>query len=102
MGTMLQQAGLETGRAPETLNLENPDLIVRTHLAYLEAGAQIIYANTFGANREKLAREGVDTTEAIRAGVACARRAVDTFCADHPDVDRPRVALDIGPIGRLL
>lgn len=102
MGTMLQQAGLETGRAPETLNLEDPDLIVRTHLAYLEAGAQIIYANTFGANREKLAHEGVETGPVVRAAVDCARRAVDAFCAGHPSAERPRVALDIGPIGRLL
>ena len=67
MGTMLQKAGLETGRAPEMLNLTDPEQIVRVHQAYLEAGAQIVYANTFGANREKLAREGLETEQTVRA-----------------------------------
>nr|WP_297279202.1 homocysteine S-methyltransferase family protein [uncultured Butyricicoccus sp.] len=102
MGTMLQKAGLETGRAPEMLNLTDPEQIVRVHQAYLEAGAQIVYANTFGANREKLAREGLETEQTVRAGVDCARKAVEAFCAAHPDAPRPRVALDIGPIGQLL
>lgn len=102
MGTMLQQAGLETGRAPEALNLSTPQMVEQVHLAYLEAGAQIIYANTFGANREKLAREGLETVETVRAGVTCAHRAVETYCQSHPGCERPRVALDIGPIGQLL
>ena len=102
MGTMLQQAGLPAGRAPEAWNLEAPERVARVHAAYLEAGSQLIYANTFGANREKLLREGLDTGETVRAGLACARQAVDAFCAAHPGCARPRVALDIGPIGRLL
>ena len=97
MGTMLQQAGLPAGRAPEAWNLEAPERVARVHAAYLEAGSQLIYANTFGANREKLLREGLDTGETVRAGLACARQAVDAFCAAHPGCARPRVALDIGP-----
>ncbi len=102
MGTMLQSAGLETGRAPEGLNQANPALITEIHRAYLDAGAQILYTNTFGANREKLAHEGLTVTETVAAGVACAKRAVESFCADHPNAACPRVALDIGPIGQLL
>lgn len=102
MGTMLQRAGLETGHAPETLNRSDPALLVAIHRAYLEAGAQIVYTNTFGANRFKLAKSGITVTEAIEAGIACARQAVDAFCAAHPERERPRVALDIGPIGQLL
>ncbi len=102
MGTMLQSAGLETGRAPEGLNQTDPALITEIHRAYLEAGAQILYTNTFGANREKLAHEGLPVAETVAAGVACAKRAIETFCADHPTAVRPRVALDIGPIGQLL
>lgn len=102
MGTMLQSAGLETGRAPEGLNLSDPELIIKVHRAYLDAGAQIIYANTFGANREKLEHEGLSVLETVEAGVACAKRAVDAFCQDNPQAERPRIALDIGPIGQLL
>lgn len=102
MGTMLQSAGLETGRAPEGLNLSNPELIAKIHRAYLDAGAQILYTNTFGANREKLAHEELSVHEIVAAGVACAKQAVHTFCQDNPQAERPRVALDIGPIGQLL
>lgn len=102
MGTMLQRAGLQTGHAPETLNLTDPAQITAVHRAYLEAGAQIIYANTFGANRYKLAGSGLTVQQAVAAGVQCARQAADAFCAAHPDAPRPRVALDIGPIGQLL
>lgn len=102
MGTMLQSAGLETGRAPEGLNLSNPELITKIHRAYLDAGAQILYTNTFGANREKLAHEELSVHEIVAAGVACAKQAVHTFCQDNPQAERPRVALDIGPIGQLL
>ena len=70
MGTMLQSAGLETGRAPEGLNLSNPELITKIHRAYLDAGAQILYTNTFGANREKLAHEELSVHEIVAAGVA--------------------------------
>lgn len=102
MGTMLQRAGLQTGHAPEALNLTDPAQITAVHRAYLEAGAQIIYANTFGANRYKLAGSSVTVQQAVAAGVQCARQAADAFCAAHPEAARPRVALDIGPIGQLL
>ena len=65
-------------------------------------GAQILYTNTFGANREKLAHEGLSVEETVAAGVACAKRAVHAFCQDNPQAECPRVALDIGPIGQLL
>lgn len=102
MGTMLQSAGLETGRAPESLNLSDPELITKIHREYLDVGAQILYTNTFGANREKLAHEGLSVEETVAAGVACAKRAVHAFCQDNPQAECPRVALDIGPIGQLL
>lgn len=50
MGTMLQKNGLKGGDIPEMLNLTNPELISRIHEEYLEAGADIITTNTFGAN----------------------------------------------------
>ena len=94
MGTMLQQAGLALGASPETLNLTNPDQITGIHKQYLDAGSHIVYTNTFGANRHKLARTGKSVDEIVRAGVACARAAVAGTDA--------KVALDLGPIGQLI
>ena len=51
MGTMLQARGLKPGETPEALNLENPQILVDIHKEYIAAGADIIYANTFGARR---------------------------------------------------
>ena len=53
MGTMLQARGLEVGGAPERLNLERPDVVREVHRAYVEAGADIITTNTFGASAHK-------------------------------------------------
>ena len=90
MGTMLH---LAPGELPERLNLTDPDRVAAIHRAYAEAGSQIVYANTFGANPLKLEGTGVDAAESTRAAVQLAKRAVpDTVC----------VALDLGPTGQLL
>lgn len=91
MGTMLQNAGLEAGAAPELLNIDKPELIEDIHRKYVEAGSQIVYANTFGANRYKLKNNSVK--EIISAGISIAKKA----CGK-----KALVALDIGPIGLLL
>ena len=94
MGTMLQAKGMKMGAIPELLNLEKPEWIVDIHKQYIAAGANVIYANTFGANAYKLKGCGHSVTEVIQAGVQNARKAcegTDTL-----------VALDIGPIGQLL
>ncbi len=91
MGTMLQNAGLEAGAAPELLNIENPELIESVHKKYVDAGSDIVYANTFGANRYKLKNHSVE--KIVSAGVAIAKKA----CGENA-----LVALDIGPIGQLL
>lgn len=93
MGTMLQAGGLKTGEVPELLNLSRPEFIEDIHRRYIEAGAQIVYANTFGANAYKLAETGKSVREVISAAVQNARRAAD---------GKALVALDIGPIGQLL
>ena len=54
MGTMLQARGLRPGANPEKLNLERPEVVRGVHAAYLEAGAQIVTTNTFGASLHKL------------------------------------------------
>ena len=49
MGTTLQAMGLPPGGVPELLNLEKPEMIAAVHRAYVDAGAQVVYTNTFGA-----------------------------------------------------
>lgn len=93
MGTMLQSAGIETGHIPELLNITNPEALADIHRQYVESGADIIYANTFGANRIKLKNSGYTVTEIISAGVENARNAAS---------GKALTALDIGPIGQLL
>ena len=94
MGTMLQQSGIAPGRWPDTLSLTHPEVVENIHRAYVASGADVIYTNTFGANRKKLAGSGYTVEEVVRASVECARRA-----ANNTDV---RVALDVGPIGAML
>ena len=91
MGTLLQQNSLPSGEMPENWNLTHPELITRLHREYLEAGARIINANTFGANRYRF---GDRLEEVVRAGLENARRAL--YAEDQ------WVALDIGPLGRML
>lgn len=93
MGTMIQAAGIDAGHVPELLNLTSPEVIMNIHRAYAESGADIVYANTFGANRYKLADTGHTVGEVVSAGIDNARKAVDS---------NTLIALDIGPIGQLL
>lgn len=95
MGTVLQGKGLRPGEAPELWNLRHPEVIGGIHAAYLEAGAQIIKANTFGANPFKCRENGVSVQEVVEAGMALARGAVE-------QAGKGFVALDIGPGGKLL
>lgn len=92
MGTLLQERGLGPGETPEDWNVEHPDDIAVIHRAYVEAGAQVLYANTFGANSLKYhGRHSLE--EVVRAGLANARAAAG---------GKARVALDLGPTGKLL
>lgn len=93
MGTLLQARGLKAGELPETWNLTAPEKVKEIHAAYLEAGADIILANTFGANRLKFPE---NIREIVAAGVHNAKAAV-------AESDREAyVALDLGPTGKLL
>ena len=92
MGTMLQKMGLITGEVPETYNILHPEIIKQIHEKYIEAGADIITTNTFGANELKLKETGYSVEEIITSAVEIARKAKgDKY-----------IALDIGPIGQLL
>ena len=94
MGTMLQAAGLPIGQLPELWNVARPEAVTAIHRRYVEAGSRVLYTNTFGANRYKAAGCGRSVRELVEGGVRCARAA-----AEGHDV---KVALDIGPTGRLL
>ena len=90
MGTMLQAAGMKAGALPELLNFEEPQVITDIQRQYVEAGCDVITANTFGANAHKL--DGAATVANVfAAAVACAHEAGARY-----------VAGDIGPIGALL
>ena len=90
-GTMLQEAGLAPGELPERWNLTHPEVIQNLHRAYLAAGCNIIKTNTFGANRLKL---GDELAQIVLAGIQHAKAAI-TKTGQY-------VALDIGPLGKML
>ena len=92
-GTILQQNGLLPGQLPEVFGCSHPEVLEQIHRAYVDAGSTVVYANTFGANRHKLAGSGLTVARAVGCAVAAARRAA---------AGRARVALDVGPIGQLL
>lgn len=97
MGTMLHDnKGVPLDACFDELNLSNQTLIAEIHRKYLEAGAEIIETNTFGANRFKLAEHGLEdkVAEINRAGVQLARQAAD---ASHRS--DAYVAGAVGPLG---
>ncbi len=96
MGTLLQEAGLAPGELPERWNITHPDIIEGIHRAYFEAGSNVVLANTFGANSLKFSDS--ELRDIIKAAINSARRARESTPGDAPRF----VALDIGPIGRLL
>lgn len=96
MGTMLQAAGVPMGKVPEALNVTHAAAVIDIHRQYIEAGSDIIYANTFSANRYKLGYSDYSVEELVTAGVVNARKAVKDSGRDVA------VALDVGPIGELM
>ena len=93
MGTLLYAKGIFINRSYDELNLSQPDLIRGIHHDYLQAGAEIIETNTFGANSFRLARHSLadKVKEMNRAGARLAREAAKSF-----DV---WVAGSVGPLG---
>ena len=93
MGTLLYAKGIFINRSYDELNLSQPDLIRGIHHEYLQAGAEIIETNTFGANSFRLARHSLadKVREVNLAGVRLAREAAKSF-----DV---WVAGSVGPLG---
>ena len=101
MGTMLQNAGL-TGNS-DMFTLTHPEVLADIHRRYLEAGADIITTNTFGAQRISQQEYGTEqnVAEMNRQAVRLARRLCDEFTALTPQ--KPRfVAGSVGPTGKML
>ena len=95
MGTMLHARGVGFDKCFDELNLTNPAAVAEIHREYIESGAQLIITNTFGANRFKLGKHGLqnDVIEINQKGVELAKRIVS---ASFKDV---LIAGDVGPLG---
>jgi methionine synthase I (cobalamin-dependent) len=98
MGTMLMDAGLEQGYAPEAWNVEHPDRVRAVHRAYIQAGSNVILTNSFGGTRFRLKLHNFQdrVVEFNRAAAQNARAEADA--AGHPVI----VAGSMGPTGELL
>lgn len=99
MGTMLYARGVFINRCYDELNLSQPDLIREIHAEYLQAGAEVIETNTFGANRFRLEHFGLqDKVRDINvAGVKLARECVRQI--REKQATEAFVAGSIGPLG---
>lgn len=94
MGTLLQENGLMPGELPELWNLTHPEVITDIHKKYITSGADLLKANTFGANALKLRESGSMVEEVVTAAVKLAKEAAEGTSA--------LVGMDIGPTGKLM
>lgn len=118
-GSLLQAQGLKAGELPEVWSITRPEVCVKLHRDYLEAGADIIKTNTFGANGLKFkGREnasGAQGPDAGTAGLPAADRPADSYSVDEivtaamknarravAEAGHGYIALDLGPTGKLL
>ena len=93
MGTLLQARGLMPGELPERWCITHPEVVTEIHRSYFEAGSNVVSTNTFGANILKYEKD--ELRQIISAAVACARAAAG-------GAENCFVALDVGPLGRML
>ena len=115
-GSLLQAQGLKAGELPEVWSITRPEVCVKLHRDYLEAGADIIKTNTFGANGLKFkGRENVSGAQGPEAGLPAADRPADSYSVDEivtaamknarravAEAGHGYIALDLGPTGKLL
>jgi len=92
MGTMLYARGVFINQCYDELNLRSPDLVRSLHQAYVDAGAEVVETNSFGANRAKLAQHGLEAQ--VRAMNEAAARLAREAAGDEA-----LVAGAVGPLG---
>ncbi|MCM8819838.1 MAG: homocysteine S-methyltransferase family protein, partial [Candidatus Omnitrophica bacterium] len=93
-GTQLYKKGLSGGVCVEKWCLENPSVISQIHSSYIEAGCDIFYTSTFGANKIKLSKYGITDVVNINAQLAALAKKIAN--------KRALVAGDIGPLGKFI
>ncbi len=95
-GTLLQAAGMPAGVASEQFGLDHPDVVTAIHKAYYDAGCNVVSTNTFGVNGLKYSDSEIEAmTKSALACVAAAR-------SQSSGTQEKFIALDIGPLGKLL
>ena len=99
MGTMLQKAGMSSDETTTQFGQKYPEILLDIHKQYIDAGADIIYAATFGINRFKMDELDITLDEAVRVAMEAANTAKAEALAKGRDV---KVALGLGPLGELL
>jgi methionine synthase I (cobalamin-dependent)/5,10-methylenetetrahydrofolate reductase len=99
MGSMLYGRGVFINRCYDELNLKEPELVRAVHMEYLQAGSEVLETNTFGANRIRLARFGLEARvdDINRAGVRLARECAEQM--RHKLAFEAFVAGAMGPLG---
>src|SRR6202522_3254815 len=99
MGTMLYARGVFINRCYDELNLSQPELVREIHAEYLQAGAEVVETNTFGANAFRLEMHGLKdkVREINKAGVKLARECVNQI--RDKQASEAFVAASIGPLG---
>lgn len=98
MGTMLMDAGLEQGNAPEEWNVLHPDRVREVHRQYIQSGSRLILTNSFGGTRFRMQLHDLQerVVELNKAAAQIARAEADA--APHTVV----VAGSMGPSGQLM
>lgn len=108
IGTMIQKEGIVGYQIPEDLNFYHPEIIKKIHTQYLEAGCNVLTANSFGANPLKLKSENTrwSAQEYIRESIKLQKEAISEFEKKHQSDDFAKinhfVSWDSGQIGRLM
>jgi methionine synthase / methylenetetrahydrofolate reductase(NADPH) len=99
MGTMLYARGVFINRCYDELNLSQPEMVREVHAEYLQAGAEVVETNTFGANKFRLEHHGFEdkVREINVAGVKLARECVERI--REKQASDAFVAGSIGPLG---
>lgn len=108
MGTMIQKEGIVGYQIPEDLNFYHPEIIKKIHTQYLEAGCNVLTANSFGANPLKLKSENTrwSAQEYISESIKLQKEAISEFEKKHQSDDFAKinhfVSWDSGQIGKLM